>query len=61
VIVDIGHETDIKIIAENIYSIVPQSVWCCVIGESDSISLAQKLFRRGSALFSLRYTIEPNG
>ncbi|AMM81751.1 MULTISPECIES: AAA family ATPase [Pasteurella] len=51
VIVDIGHETDIKIIAENIYSIVPQSVWCCVIGESDSISLAQKLLEEGVLYF----------
>ncbi|WP_101775975.1 AAA family ATPase [Pasteurella oralis] len=51
VIVDIGAETDIKVISENIYSVVPQNVWCCVIGQSDSISLAQKLLDEGILYF----------
>ncbi|SPY32947.1 AAA family ATPase [Pasteurella canis] len=51
VIVDIRNETDIKVISENIYSVVPQNVWCCVIGQSDSISLAQKLLEEGILYF----------
>ncbi|MGY4677249.1 pilus assembly protein [Pasteurella sp. P03HT] len=51
VIVDIAHETDVKVISENVYSVVPQNVWCCVVGQSDSISLAQKLMDEGIPYF----------
>ncbi|TCP94656.1 pilus assembly protein CpaE [Cricetibacter osteomyelitidis] len=51
VIVDIGDESDVKIISEHIRSVVPQNMWCCVIGQSDSISLAQKLLEEGILYF----------
>ncbi|BAS48258.1 TadZ [Aggregatibacter actinomycetemcomitans NUM4039] len=52
VIIDITHETNIKTIVERVFSIVPQNVWCCVIGDSDSISLSQKLLDEGILYFN---------
>ncbi|UAX43005.1 AAA family ATPase [Pasteurella canis] len=51
VIIDIHSESDIKVISESVYSVIPQNVWCCVIGENDSISLAQKLLNEGILYF----------
>ena len=51
VIVDIGSNTNLSAISQQIYSFVPQNVWCCTIGESDSISLAQKLTNEGILYF----------
>ncbi|WP_233141514.1 pilus assembly protein [Aggregatibacter actinomycetemcomitans] len=52
VIIDITHETNIKTIVERVFSVVPQNVWCCVIGDSDSISLSQKLLDEGILYFN---------
>lgn len=43
VIIDIGDKTDVDKIVEQIKAVVPQNIWCCVVGTSDSISLAQRL------------------
>ncbi|MDG6898039.1 hypothetical protein A6A19_08625 [Actinobacillus delphinicola] len=43
VIIDIADKTDIDKIVEQIKAIVPQNIWCCVVGTSDSITLAQRL------------------
>ena len=51
VVVDIGSNTNLKEISQQIYSFVPQHVWCCAVGESDSISLAQKLTNEGILYF----------
>ena len=51
VIVDIENETDLRTISQQIYSFVPQNVWCCAVGQSDSISLAQKLLNDGVLYF----------
>ncbi|QEH47048.1 pilus assembly protein [Aggregatibacter actinomycetemcomitans] len=52
IIIDITHETNIKTIVERVFSVVPQNVWCCVIGDSDSISLSQKLLDEGILYFN---------
>ncbi|WP_373819183.1 pilus assembly protein [Glaesserella sp.] len=52
VIADIGSETNIHVITDNIHSMIPQNVWCCVLGESDSISLSQKLLHEGILYFN---------
>lgn len=51
VIIDISNETDIKTISELVYSVIPQHVWCCIVGDSDSISLAQRLLEEGILYF----------
>lgn len=51
VIVDIESETDLRRISQQIYSFIPQNVWCCAVGQSDSISLAQKLADDGILYF----------
>ena len=51
VIVDIENETDLRTISQQIYSFVPQNVWCCAVGQSDSISLAQRLLNDGVLYF----------
>ena len=51
VIVDIENETDLRTISQQIYSCVPQNVGCCAVGQSDSISLAQRLLNDGILYF----------
>lgn len=52
VIVDIQDETNLTKITGRIHSVIPQNVWCCVVGESDSISLSQKLLEQGVLYFN---------
>lgn len=52
VIVDIKNETSINQITNKIHSVIPQNVWCCIMGHSDSISLAQKLLEAGVVYFN---------
>ncbi|RDE95946.1 pilus assembly protein [Aggregatibacter kilianii] len=52
VIIDITNESDVKTIVERVFSAVPQNVWCCLIGDSDSISLSQKLLDEGILYFN---------
>lgn len=59
VIVDIGAQKDAHIITDSIHSAIPQNVWCCVLGESDSISLSQKLLQEGILYFNSETQIGP--
>ncbi|MDG6897054.1 pilus assembly protein [Actinobacillus delphinicola] len=43
VVIDIESDTNVSEIVERVSAIVPQKIWCCLVGESDSISLAQRL------------------
>lgn len=52
VIIDIKDETNLATITEHINAAVPQNMWCCVIGNSDSISLSQKLLEQGVLYFN---------
>ncbi len=52
VIIDIGDETDVVRITEQVSAIVPQQMWCCLVGVSDSISLAQKLLEQNILYFN---------
>ena len=52
IIIDIINETNVKTIVERVFSSVPQNVWCCLIGDSDSISLSQKLLDEGILYFN---------
>lgn len=52
VIIDIINESNVKTIVERVFSSVPQNVWCCLIGDSDSISLSQKLLDEGILYFN---------
>ncbi|MBR0573543.1 MULTISPECIES: pilus assembly protein [Pasteurellaceae] len=51
VIIDIKDSTNVGIIAEYVNAIIPQQVWCCLIGNSDSISLAQRLLEKNILYF----------
>lgn len=51
VIIDIGDEQSKDTIVEYVHSIVPQRIWCCLIGDSDSISLSQKLLEKSILYF----------
>ncbi len=51
VIIDIQNETQLPKVIERIHSVIPQNVWCCVVGESDSISLSQKFLEQGVLYF----------
>ncbi|WP_443090808.1 pilus assembly protein [Basfia succiniciproducens] len=50
-IIDIKDETDVSLIAEHITAIVPQNLWICAVGNSDSITLAQNLADTGILYF----------
>lgn len=51
VIIDIRNEAQLPKIIGRIHSVVPQNIWCCVVGESDSISLSQKFLEQGILYF----------
>ncbi len=52
VIIDIGKDTDVQQIIERVNAIVPQQMWCCLVGCSDSIGLAQKLLEQNILYFN---------
>lgn len=51
VIVDIAAESDYERLIRLLLAIIPRSVWCCVVGDSDSISLAQSFADQGIHYF----------
>lgn len=51
VIIDIKQEANANDVFNRVYSIVPQNIWCCLIGDSDSISLAQRFVDEGMLYF----------
>ncbi|MBS0972144.1 tight adherance operon protein [Serratia rubidaea] len=53
VIIDIGALQQADDIVLSIQGIVPRGVWCCTVGDSDSISLAQAFARHGVHYFYL--------
>lgn len=57
VIIDAEDVTDEIEITERINAIVPQHIWCCVVGDSDSISLAQKLLEKNILYFNCQSQI----
>lgn len=53
IVIDIGHQEYIEDIVPTILAMVPRGVWCCVVGDSDSIMLAQAFLRQGIQYFNL--------
>lgn len=53
VVVDIGPRDDADNIISQIQAQVPRDAWCCVVGDSDSISLAQTFMAHGIHYFNL--------
>jgi pilus assembly protein CpaE len=53
VVVDIGSRSDVSEIIAQIQAQIPRGAWCCVVGDSDSISLAQIFFQSGIHYFNL--------
>ncbi|GLR07768.1 tight adherance operon protein [Mixta theicola] len=53
-IIDIGAQTQVEEIVPVIQALVPRNIWCCVTGDSDSITLAQSFARHGIAYFYLK-------
>ena len=51
IVVDIEQIDDVDSTVNAIYGLIPQAVWCCLIGDSDSISMAQKFLSRGVLYF----------
>ena len=51
VVIDIQQETNVNRIFEQVNALVPQKMWCCLIGDSDSISLAHKLLEKSILYF----------
>ncbi|EER3164720.1 tight adherance operon protein, partial [Escherichia coli] len=41
-----------------VQAVVPREVWCCVVGDSDSISLAQSFSRQGIFYFNAKVQTE---
>ncbi|QBJ33006.1 tight adherance operon protein [Hafnia alvei] len=53
IVIDIGRQEYIDNIVPAILAMVPRGVWCCVVGDSDSIMLAQAFLRDGIQYFNL--------
>lgn len=58
VIIDIAHSIDHQDVIAKIQSIIPRDVWCCVVGDSDSIVLAQSFSRQGIFYFNVNAQAE---
>lgn len=52
VIVDIGEANNPATISEQITAFVPQEVWCCLVGASDSIALSHKFLEKSIPYFN---------
>ncbi|QKJ88628.1 hypothetical protein PMPD1_3714 [Paramixta manurensis] len=53
VVVDIGSSTEVMEMVNTLQMQVPRKVWCCVVGESDSITLAQTFAHNNVGYFNL--------
>lgn len=58
VVVDIGSESDIDKVARRILAIIPQGTWCCVVGRSDSLSLAQQFLAKNIFYFNIDFQLD---
>ncbi|MTH45575.1 tight adherance operon protein [Intestinirhabdus alba] len=54
VIFDIGQCVDPEAVITRIQTVIPRDIWCCVVGDSDSITLAQSFSRQGIFYFNLK-------
>ncbi|WP_386698278.1 pilus assembly protein [Lonepinella sp. MS14436] len=52
IIADIHNASNVKVISERVNAVVPQHIWCCLIGTCDSISIAQKLLNKSILYFN---------
>lgn len=53
VIIDIAHSADPQDVITKVQAMIPRDVWCCVVGDSDSITLAQSFSRQGIFYFNV--------
>lgn len=53
VVVDVGDSTQVEMITHALQVNIPRQVWCCVVGDSDSISLAQTFKRNNIHYFNI--------
>ena len=51
VIIDIGDAINIQDVLIRTRSVVPQNMWCCLVGDNDSIRFAQRFAREGLLYF----------
>ncbi|NIH92215.1 pilus assembly protein CpaE [Enterobacter asburiae] len=52
VVIDIADNIDVAGVVNSLQIQVPRNVWCCVVGDSDSISLAQSFARNHIGYFN---------
>lgn len=53
VVVDIGSSTEVDAISHALQINIPLEVWCCVVGDSDSIALSQSFMRNDIHYFNI--------
>ena len=53
VVVDIGASTQVEVISHLLQVHIPRTVWCCVVGDSDSIILLQSFIRNNIHYFNI--------
>ncbi|OOH89009.1 hypothetical protein BMT54_07625 [Pasteurellaceae bacterium 15-036681] len=55
IVLDVGaiHSDDVQSIVNGIYGLIPQNIWCTVVGDNDSISLAQQFLDQGIFYYHL--------
>ncbi|MGV6988682.1 pilus assembly protein [Testudinibacter sp. P80/BLE/0925] len=51
IVIDIEQIDDVESTVNAIYGLIPQGVWYCLVGDSDSISTAQTFLNRGVLYF----------
>jgi pilus assembly protein CpaE len=53
VVVDIGTSVEVDKIMLTIHSQIPRGAWCCLVGDSDSIGLAQNFMKNNIHYFNI--------
>lgn len=53
VIIDINQQQNAEEVVLTVQTLVPRGIWCCVVGDSDSIALAQTFARSGIYYFNI--------
>lgn len=56
--VNIVDSKKVQPIVNAIYGLIPQNIWCCVVGNSDSISVAQQFLEQGIYYFHIGSQLE---
>lgn len=58
IIIDIGDSEAVEEIINLLHSLIPRQIWCCLVGDSDSIALAQAFAHNKIRYYNLKTQLD---